>query len=122
MEKMLFASIKLFISMIFLRVRKLAKLSKEESKDRFSYSFDTDDNTRYTVTVTKKTFRLTYPYWFIPNLQRSLFKVTLNKYVGNALVDSVTDVYPEISSIRLLDVNYPQACVAAEHVNKYFGI
>ena len=121
MFKLITASIRMFISLLLLQLRENTEVSVSETPFVYRHQLLHSDGTHFILEIMRSHFHVQSNRWFIPNLDRFLYKSTLKRYQGKTLID--TDVWetPALSRDRYLDIHYPFACVATVHLNKYFG-
>lgn len=120
MFKLITASIRMFISLLLLQLRDNTEVTVSETPFVYRHQLQHSDGSRVMLEIIRTHFHIQSNRWFVPDLHRFLYRSTLKRYCGQTLVDTNVWETPTLSRYRYLDIHYPFACVATEHLNKYF--
>ncbi len=117
---MLRSLLRLFISSIFLSIRRKVNVDSIVDNHVYEQTYDVIAmGVRYKVRISENIYLINYNCWFLPTLKRKIYKADLNYFVNDKLVKVYTEHYPKLTLGFGFDPLYPLVVVAHKHIDNF---
>ena len=118
---MLRSLLRLFISSIFLSIRRKVNVDSIVDNHVYEQTYDVIAmGVRYKFRISENIYLINYNCWFLPTLKRKIYKADLKYLVNGKVVNVFTDYYPRLGlRVIALDPLYPLVVVAHKHLDNF---
>lgn len=120
---MLRSLMRLFISSIFLSIRRNVDVTTILDNHVYEQTYDVlTMNAQYKVRISETIYLINYNSWFIPTIRRRMYKADLNYFVNGKVAKVYTEHYPRLTLLGGLDPLYPLVVVAHKHIDNFLTL
>lgn len=117
---MLRSLLRLFISSLFLTIRRRVDVTKIVDNHVYEQTYDVlTMNAQYKIRISETIYLINYNSWFLPTLQRRIYKADLNYLVCGEVAKVYVEHYPRLGWGFALDPLYPLVVVAHKHLDNF---